>query len=333
MSRRGMLLRLLLLLIVALAIGLGVYHLGREWEGASAPETVRGTLTIGGNSAARIVHNGQTYRPQTGLVTVLFMGIDHEEGQEITGFRNGGQADFLVLMVINPRTKTLSRIQIDRDTMTEITVLGVLGNVAGMRRSQISLSHGFGNGGAQSNRFTLEAVSRLLLGAKIDFYVALNLASIGRLNEAVGGVTVTIEDDFSAQDARMVPGATLTLDAQQAELFVRGRMAVGDGTNTARMRRQQVYMTAVLEAVKEKIMDDPNYIITLFDALAGAMDTDMSRARMLNEANRVSDYTIEAIQTLAGSHGVGEDGFTEFHADEAQLQELVIGLLYEPVEE
>jgi LCP family protein required for cell wall assembly len=324
----------LLLLSLAVAVALfALYRLGRELEGASAPETVRGTLTARGNSAAYIAHNGQNYRYRNDLVTVLFMGIDQVSTQDATGFRNGGQADFLMLMVIDPQAKTVSRIQIDRDTMAEITVLGVLGNVAGMRQAQISLSHGFGNGGAQSDRFTVEAVSRLLLGAKINFYVALHLNGIGKLNDAVGGVTVTIEDDFSALNAPMVPGTTLALTAQQAELFVRGRMAVGDGSNAARMRRQQAYMTALFNQAREQIVDDPDAVNTILDAMDGAMTTNMSRGRMLNEAKRVADYTIEEVLALAGEHGIGTDGFTEFHVDEIQLQDLVIGLLYEPVDE
>src|SRR5699024_12834204 len=67
--------------------------------------------------------------------------------------------------------------------LTPITILGVLGNPSGMRTAQISLSHGFGDGGAQSCELTVEAVSNLLLGEKIDFYVAMNLDGISRSEE------------------------------------------------------------------------------------------------------------------------------------------------------
>jgi LCP family protein required for cell wall assembly len=326
------LLRLLLLVAVLAVAVFGIYRLGRELEGASGPETVRGSLPDLVDSMPRVTYNGQSYRHRSELVTVLFMGIDKAANQDTSGFRNGGQADFLMLAVIDPQNDTLSRIEIDRDTMAEITVLGVLGNVAGTRQAQISLSHGFGDGGRQSSKYTAEAVSRLLLGSEIDYYVALHLDSIGKINDAMGGVTVTIEDDFSAYDAKMVPGATLTLDAEQAELFVRSRMQIGDGTNAARMKRQQAYMAALLGQVEAKIVADPSYAGTVFDALEGAMTTNMSRARMLNEANRVSKYTMAQPITLQGTHAIGADGFTEFHVDEAQLQALVIELLYQSVQ-
>ena len=56
--------------------------------------------------------------------------------------------------------------------MTPITILGVLGDRSGVRTAQVSLSHGFGDGGAQSCEFTVDAVSNLLLGTQIDFYIA-----------------------------------------------------------------------------------------------------------------------------------------------------------------
>ena len=79
------------------------------------------------------------------------------------------------------------------------------------------------------------------LGESIDFYVAMNMDGISELNDLAGGVTVTLEDDFSSIDPAMTRGTTLTLHGEQAETFVRSRMTVGDGTNASRMERQSVY--------------------------------------------------------------------------------------------
>ena len=99
------------------------------------------------------------------------MGVDDyaADAGAISGYRNGGQADYLLLIVINDERKTLTPIQIDRDTMAEISILGVLGNATGTRTTQICLSHGFGDGREQSCLLTQQAVSRLLLGVPVDF--------------------------------------------------------------------------------------------------------------------------------------------------------------------
>ena len=53
---------------------------------------------------------------------------------------------------------------------------------------------------------TLNAVENLLEGADIEYYVAMNMDAIGILNDALGGVTVTLEDDFTAADPTHAAG-------------------------------------------------------------------------------------------------------------------------------
>ena len=206
----------------AAAVGFAValvllYQAGRWLETRNANPEARGDLSQRPVQGETIEVDGVAYRQRTGLTTVLLMGIDRDADVEPSGSRNGGQADFLRLLVIDANSETVTQVAIDRDTMTPITTLGVLGNRSGVRTAQVSLSHGFGDGGAQSCELTVEAVSNLLLGTEIDFYAAMNLDGISVLNDAVDGVTVTLEDDFSALDPAMTAGTTLTLRGDQAE--------------------------------------------------------------------------------------------------------------------
>jgi LCP family protein required for cell wall assembly len=216
--------------------------------------------------------------------------------------------------------------------MAEITILGVLGNPAGTREGQICLAHGFGDGGEQSSMFTVEAVSRLFQGIAIDFYVTMNLDGITNFNDALGGVTVTLEDDFSALDPAMQPGETLTLRGKQAEYYVRTRMGIGEGTNEARMKRQDNYLSVVSSLIDEKTRDSANFIGNLFDSISGYLTTDMRRGRMINEAYWSRDYTRNKMITPPGEHTVGESGFMQFRADEQGLLQIVLDVFYEPAE-
>ena len=275
--------------------------------------------------------NGKMYRPKTNLTTILFMGIDQDSTAERVGYRNGGQADFLRLIVIDHSAKTISQLAIDRDTMTPITMLGVLGNRSGIRTMQICLSHGFGDGREQSCELTVEAVSNLLFNTHISGYVAMNLDGISALNDSVGGVTVTLEDDFSALDPEMTAGKTLTLMGRQAELFVRSRMSMTIGTNVARMARQQTYVTAMLDLLNSKISSSSEYVGKLYDELLSYVVTNYSRAQMINEAWSARNYTRNPVLELSGEHLVSADGFMEFHVDETALQEIVLQLFYQEV--
>ena len=215
--------------------------------------------------------------------------------------------------------------------MTPITILGVLGDKSGVRTAQISLSHGFGDGKEQSCELTVEAVSNLLLGAQIDFYAAMSMDGVPVLNDWAGGVTVTLEDDFSALDPAMTPGATLTLTGEQAEIYVRSRMSVGVGTNEARMKRQQQYITQATVQLDAKIRESQSAIGELYDALEPYLTTDLSRGRMINELWAARDYGRTALIEPAGEHQVGADGFMQFHADEDGLKQIVLELFYEEV--
>ena len=298
-------------------------------------ETVRGSLEGRFEEPRVIEYNGQQYRERKDrdIITVLFIGVDTtSEGEYVgLGFRNGGQSDFLMLVVIDSENQRITPIHIDRDTITEITVLSIIGRPAGTTVTQICLSHAFGDGKAQSCEFAAKAVSHLLMDIDVDFYVAMNLDGIPVLNDAVGGVTVTLADDFSYADSTMVPGATLTLYGMQAEYYVRGRMLVGDGTNESRMARQRDYLEKFAKKVDSMTTENANFIGELFDLLKPTLETNMSRGRMINEVWKARGYTRAASISLAGEHTIGDDGFVEFHADEDALTQMVLELFFEPI--
>ena len=233
--------------------------------------------------------------------------------------------------MIDPSEKTVSQIQIDRDTMTPITVLGVLGNRSGTRTLQICLSHGFGDGKEQSCGLTVEAVSNLLFNVPINHYVAMNLDGISELNDSLGGITVTLEDDFSHIDPTMTKGTTLTLVGDQAETYVRSRMTIGVGTNEARMVRQQQYLTQMMDLLHERILASSEFVGGLFDTLSPYLVTDLSRAQMVNEAWAARNYQRNPLFAPEGTHQIGEDGFMEFHVNEDSLEQIVLDLFYQRV--
>lgn len=317
-------------LLAGVVVALLLLYQGGRWleTNGNQPEA-RGEYVQPQSSAQSIEIDGIAYQPKKNLTTILLMGIDRPTDQQRVGNRNGGQADFLRLIVIDSSNKTVSQLQIDRDTMTPITVLGVLGDRSGIRTAQISLSHGFGDGGEQSCELAVEAVSNLLLNTPIDFYLAMNLDGISELNDLVGGVTVTLEDDFSALDPTMTKGKTLTLTGDQAEIFVRGRHSVGVGTNESRMVRQEQYMAELTTLMDAKQNEDADFVGTLYDALTPYLTTNMSRGRLINEAWAAKDYEREPVIKPEGVHEVGADGFMQFTVDEASLQEAVLTLFYE----
>lgn len=321
-------------ILTGIAAFVFLLYVGCSWfEHRTENPEVRGDYTQRYTYDHMLELDGISYRRRKNITTILLMGIDAESTEsESQTYRHGGQADFLYLLAIDDANKTVNQIQIDRDTMTPITILGVLGNKSGMRTAQIGLSHGFGDGKSQSCELTVEAVSNLFLGLPIDFYAAMHLDGISILNDEIGGVTVTLEDDFSSLDSSMIPGARLTLMGDQAEWYLRGRSGIGIGTNQARMDRQAQYISSFSDLLYERIAQDEEFAGRLYDRLAPYLTTNLSRGRMINELWAAKDYEKPAVVKLQGVHEVGADGFMRFYPDEAELQRMVTALFYERVE-
>lgn len=321
--------RLLALSLLAVLVLAAAYCAGMWYEDSRRVQA-RGEQTQDVGMLRRVEYEGRTYVENPAVTTVLLMGVDHESDAARYGARQGGQADFLMLLAIDHQDGVIRQLHIDRDTMAEVETVGVLGNPIGTRTMQICLAHAYGATDEENSEHMRGAVENLLEGIEIDFYLALNLDAIAALNDALGGVTVTLEDDYTAVDPAMKPGATLTLTGEQARTMVRSRMEVADGTNASRMKRQQTFLSAAAARMSERIRQDSAFINTLFDVLQGYMTTNMTRSRMAGEANQAYSYDVLPADTLAGEHTIGEDGFVEFHTEDGETARWVIDVLFEP---
>jgi LCP family protein required for cell wall assembly len=125
-----------------------------------------------------------------------------------------------------------SILYLNRDTMVQMPVLGLGGKEAGSVRAQLALAHTYGNGLEESCENTRRTVSDFLNGISIDYYISMRMDAIAMLNDAVGGVTVLVEDDFSQVDSS-IPKGLVTLRGEQALNFVRSRKDLGDQLKAA----------------------------------------------------------------------------------------------------
>lgn len=332
-SRNGNALIKAIVIILAAVLLLFLAYKGGRWlETRNVKPDTRGDSNQRFAYDNLVEYEGKTYRQRKDLTTVLVMGIDTEiEDVKVDENGNGGQADFQRLIVIDNRDKKILQIQIDRDTMTEITVLGVLGNPSGTREAQICLAHSFGDGKEESCKLACDAVSNLLLGVPIDLYCAVNLDGIGEINDFVGGITVTLEDDFTSLDPTMTKGTTLTLNAQQAEYYVRNRRSIGVGTNESRMKRQQDYISKLIEKIDDLQSGDANFATDFYDQLSPYMTTNISSGRLANEVSAMKAYDHSDVLEIKGQHKIGADGYMQFFVDEKSLHDLVLNTFFEEI--
>lgn len=277
-------------------------------------------------------YQGKTYVERTGITSILLMGVDRtaSSGNQ-TGYRSGGQADFLLLVVMDSVDKKVSLLQINRDTIADIVTLGVLGNKVGTRSTQICLSHAYGANQLECGQNTVDAVKNLLEGIELTQFYSMNMSAMPALNDLLGGVTVTMADDYPDIDPSYVKGATIKLTGAQAYEFVHDRMNVEDGTNARRMLRQRSYMQAAQKVLLQRLSNsDSDFINKLYDTLGPDLTTNITRGQLINEAFKAAKYNILPVVSAEGTFKAGADGHLEFHADKEWIVNWVLNTFYRP---
>jgi LCP family protein required for cell wall assembly len=269
------------------------------------------------------------YFPRQDITVIMVLGID-EYGPVVASesYNNTGEADMVALLVFDNQKKTCDVLCLNRDTMVEMPVLGVGGKNAGTRYGQLALSHTYGSGLKDSCENTKAAVSAFLGGITIDYYVAMNMDAIPILNDSVGGVTVTVVDDFSKVNPSITKGE-LTLQGEQVIDFVRTRKDVGDQKNVTRMERQKEYVDNFLKALHQKEHEDVNFLMNVYADISPYIVTDCSAETLSGMLDRYVDFSVKEVVTPAGENIVA-DGHYEFHADKEELDALILRLFYAP---
>ncbi len=203
-----------------------------------------------------------------------------------------GLADVMLLIKFDPQSKKLTMLSIPRDTRTRIDRHGI---------KKINSSNVFGG-----PALSAKTASNLLGGVAIDRYMRINVLGVGKLIDALGGVTVHVPEDLKYQDDSQhlyinLKAGKQHLDGDKALQLLRFRNdSKGD---IGRIQRQQVVMRAlmdqalnpatlaqlpkILNVVKEHI--DTNLTVEELLALVGfGVRTNRSNMQMLMLPGRFS---------------------------------------------
>ncbi len=324
-------LKIVLACICIAAFGTALFFFLSWWENRDAGNTNGGEYPD--YSQEVLYYQGQAYALKEGLETVLLLGVDKYESQtDTSSYNNSQQSDFLMLLILDTQTETYTALHLNRDTMTEITKLGVRGEKAGTFTGQLALAHTYGSGGKDSCRNVVDAVSGLLYGVEIDHYISVTMDAVPVVNDLVGGVEVEILDDFSSVDASLVKGTTVTLQGTQALAYVRTRKGLDDSSNLSRMKRQRQYLNALTLKMQTCMEEDSSFSLTLATKISSYMVSDYTVNQLSKLFDQTMTYEDMGITTLEGEAEQGEE-FIEYYVNDDALRDFVISAFYEPYEE
>lgn len=282
-----------------------------------------------------VSYKGKVYDYNDDILTFLILGIDKMEPvQRNPDLVSGGQSDAIFLVLLNPDTKKISIIGVNRDTMVEIRMVGIGENGEDrFTTAEIAVQHGFGDGLNQSCELARDAVSKLFYGLPIHGYVSFNMGGIGALNDALGGVRLTVLEDLTKVHSGWTQGTEVTLMGKDAYDYVHFRDVDVFESARNRLARQKQYLSTMAAAALEGTKRDLTLPLTLYSAFSPYIVTDLSADKITYLASVIAGYSFDgsAIYTLEGTTVTGAM-FEEFYPDQAALKDLMIRLFYREID-
>lgn len=231
----------------------------------------------GGAAAAAGLTN-----PETGTINVLVMGVDTRPGAPID---IAVKADAILVLHLNPATKSCRILSIPRDTRTELPGYG-----------QSKVNHALLVGGIPYQRLVVEK----LLGITMDHYALIDMAGFEELVDAVGGVTVNVTEDITVAGGIELKAGAQHLDGAAALGYARNR--TGPEGDIGRIKRQWAVMRGLVSGANGRdLVRDVNQLLP---AAEGHIRTDLTATEMVAIArtfgNSCTDRTM-GTGVLAGS--------------------------------
>jgi LCP family protein required for cell wall assembly len=238
----------------------------------------------------------------------------------------------MFLIVADSSEQELSVVTINRNTMTEIERFTGNGTSMGKGVSQICLQHAYGDGKKLSCTRAEEAVSSLFYNIPVQGYISMNMGAIPDMNDAVGGVQVTVLDhlNYEEKGVNLNQGEEITLSGQEAYCYLRGRDVNDFDSASERLRRQEQYITSFIQQLQAS-PDRQTEVMDLYTAVEGYTVTDIDFEGLMTS---LLDYTYsdENMYTVPGEAVEGDDGREEYNVDQDAFYDLIIRLFYEEVD-
>ena len=216
-------------------------------------------------------------------VTMLVMGLDYRDWEAQDG---PPRTDTMILLTIDPLTKTAGILNIPRDLWV---------NIPGFDYGRINTAYPLGiaydvpGGGPQQAMDTVE----LLLGVPIDYYAIIDFSAFEQFINELGGINIAVTTEISVDPigkgntVYLKPGNYL-LDGPTALAYARARHT--EGGDFDRAQRQQQVILAIRDRIEELGPTQvASKIPAMYNELAAGIHTNLS----LNDAIKLGWLAID----------------------------------------
>ncbi|MDR0963087.1 MAG: LCP family protein [Clostridium sp.] len=276
-----------------------------------------------------IVQNNVAYEYRENLLNFLFI-ICADGVADESNYPSPVQS--LVLLTLDPNTKQISALAVDRNAMAHFEVYDPIRETQVEMFGQLASAYAYGSDPQESARYMKFAMSRYLYDLPIHGYVAIDLAAIAQLNDQVGGVTLSVlENDLPAKMPDQ--GKMVTLQGTQAYEYVTYLNPDAASGSKDRLMRQKQFINAFFLQGKEAFAQDATLPIKILDVLLDDVHTDILANEIAYLAQMTSTYEFrEDAYSFVLGYADHSKEYKEFYTNDLALQNMMVELFYQPVE-
>ncbi|OPG13954.1 LCP family protein [Microbispora sp. GKU 823] len=245
------------------------------WITLVAVAVVTAALVVVPTVLLRGTTGAHTVAPLTGdrpakkgeALTVLLLGSDRRPTSANAGDL-GERSDLMVLLRLSADRKRVTAVSLPRDSMVRIPQCrSADGRTVAAHQDMINQAYAIG--GLTCAWKTVEITT----GVRVDHAVAIRYDGLEKLVDALGGVEVTLPRAVDDPKAKLkLPAGRSVLDGRTAVAYARLRFALGDGSDIARIKRNQALVQALLK--KFSRIDRPADLAALVRVAATSVTAD-----------------------------------------------------------
>lgn len=215
-------------------------------------------------------NNGEKMHSKN-VINVLLCGVDSKDGTA-----TNARSDSMILISVNKKTEKITMISLLRDSWTYIKAPRADGSTYDY---YFKMNAAYSLGGPATLIETVENNFKI----EIDQYIAVDFKSFPKLIDALGGVTVDVqqyESDFirrTSSQKNFPSGKAATLNGKQALIYSRIRHCDSD-SDVSRTRRQRSVIKALIESAKTA---SKGQLLNAFKQVSGYMRTGYKQSEVL----------------------------------------------------
>lgn len=190
-------------------------------------------------------------------LSFLLLGVDEREGDR-------GRSDTMIVLTVNPEKKSVKMLSIPRDTRTDIVGHGTVDKI----------NHAYAFGGVDMSMATIEE----FLDIPIDYFMQINMEGFVDIVDAVGGVTVLNDFEFTS-DGFHFPSGEINLEGVEALAYGRMRYEDPRGDFGRQSRQRQIIQAVIKEGAS---ISSLTKFGNIFEALGKNIRTNLTFDNMVD---------------------------------------------------